>query len=71
MEAFIEKFSRKYNLPAADCLRLIGLMERRVFRKAYLEDGMTREQFITFGSANRTTDQFINDGWNPLINFKF
>ena len=25
MEAFIEKFSRKYNLPAADCLRLIGL----------------------------------------------
>ena len=33
MEAFIEKFSRKYNLPAADCLRLIGLMERRVFRK--------------------------------------
>ena len=41
MEAFIEKFSRKYNLPAADCLRLplcdlfdlyaalIGLMERR------------------------------------------
>ena len=41
------------------------------FRKAYLEDGMTREQFITFGSANRTTDQFINDGWNPLVNFKF
>lgn len=33
MEAFIEKFSRKYNLSAADCLRLIGLMERRVFRK--------------------------------------
>lgn len=33
MEAFIEKFSRKYNLPAADCLWLIGLMERRVFRK--------------------------------------
>lgn len=33
MEAFIEKFSRKYNLPAADCLRLIGLMERRVFCK--------------------------------------
>ena len=36
MEAFIEKFSRKYNLPAADCLRLIGLMERRVFRKGRL-----------------------------------
>ena len=47
------------------------LMTMPEFRKAYLEDGMTREQCITFGSANRTTDQFINDGWNPLVNFKF
>ena len=41
------------------------------FRKAYLEDGMTREEFITFGSANRTTDQFINDGWTPLLSYKY
>ena len=34
-------------------------------------DGMTREEFITFGSANRTTDQFINDGWNPLVAFNY
>lgn len=33
METFQEKFSRKYNLPPADCARLIGQMQRRVFRK--------------------------------------
>ena len=33
MGGVYRKFSRKYNLPAADCLRLIRLMERRVFRK--------------------------------------
>lgn len=48
--------------------RLLTMPE---FRKAYEEDGMTREQFITFGSANRTTDQFINDGWNPLAAYKY
>ena len=47
------------------------LMTMPEFRKAYLEDGMTREEFITFGSANRTTDQFINDGWNPLAAFDY
>lgn len=33
MEPFIEKFSRKYNLPAAACEELTGRMERHVFRK--------------------------------------
>jgi len=47
------------------------LMTMPEFRKAYLEDGMTQDEFITFGSANRTTDQFINDGWNPLVSFKY
>lgn len=47
------------------------LMTLREFRKAYEPDGMIREDFITFGSANRTTDQFINDGWNPLLNFLY
>ncbi len=40
------------------------------FRKAYDEDGMRVEDFITFGSTNRTIDQFINDGWNPLASKK-
>ena len=43
------------------------LMTMPEFVKAYNEDGMTPEQFITFGSANRTTDQFINDGWGVLL----
>ncbi|MDC4232473.1 transaldolase family protein [Actinomyces sp. B33] len=43
------------------------LMTMPEFRKAYEVDGMTPEEFITFGSTNRTTDQFINDGWAPLL----
>ncbi len=43
----------------------------REFRRAYEPDGMTPDEFITFGSANRTTDQFINDGWIPLTNYKY
>ncbi len=45
------------------------LLTMKEFQKAYDEDGMTREEFITFGSTNRTTDQFINDGWNPLASY--
>jgi len=47
------------------------LMTMPEFRKAYETDGMKPEEFITFGSTNRTTDQFINDGWNPLAALKF
>lgn len=47
--------------------RLLTLKE---FRKAYDEDGMDIEDFITFGSCNRTIDQFINDGWNPLLSIE-
>ena len=39
------------------------------FRKAYEVEGMSEEEFITFGSTNRTIDQFINDGWNPLLGY--
>jgi transaldolase len=46
------------------------LMTIQEFRKAYEIDGMKQEEFITFGSANRTTDQFINSGWNPLLSYK-
>ena len=47
------------------------LMTMPEFRKAYLEDGMTQDEFMTFGSTNRTIDQFINDGWNQLTGYKF
>lgn len=53
---------------AADVIeRLMKLPE---FRKAYLEDGMTAEQFITYGSNNRTIDQFINLGWDKLTGYQ-
>lgn len=61
------KCEERIDVPVAQDV-IDRLMTMPEFRKAYLEDGMTREQFITFGSANRTTDQFINDGWNPLVN---
>ncbi len=47
------------------------LMTMPEFRKAYEPDGMKPEEFITFGSTNRTLDQFVNDGWNPLASLKF
>jgi transaldolase len=43
--------------------RLLTLDE---FERAYRADGMQIEEFIIFGSTNRTIDQFINSGWNPL-----
>ncbi len=46
------------------------LMTMNEFRKAYEPDGMKPEEFITFGSANRTTAQFIDNGWNPLAAYK-
>ncbi|NLC84425.1 MAG: transaldolase, partial [Ruminococcaceae bacterium] len=47
------------------------LMTMPEFVKAYEPDGMKPEEFITFGSTNRTLDQFVNSGWNPLANHKF
>ena len=44
------------------------LMKMPEFRKAYEPDGMKPDEFITFGSCNRTLDQFVNDGWNVLKN---
>ena len=43
--------------------RLSGMAE---FRKAYAPDGMSVNEFITFGSCNRTLDQFVLMGWNVL-----
>ncbi|MGI6031283.1 MAG: transaldolase family protein [Eubacteriales bacterium] len=40
------------------------------FRKAFNEDGMAPEEFITFGPTNRTATQFVESGWNKLIQFK-
>lgn len=47
------------------------LMTMKEFRKAYEPDGMTVDEFITFGSCNRTLDQFVNDGWNVLTGINY
>ena len=45
---------------------IVRLMEMPEFVKAYEPDGMKPEEFITFGSCNRTLDQFVQCGWNLL-----
>lgn len=62
-------FEEKINEPV-DPESIQRLMTLKEFRKAYEPDGMEAEEFITFGSCNRTTDQFINSGWNPLLSYK-
>ena len=58
---FEEKIDRPVDAGIIDRLSTM-----REFRKAYEPDGMKVEEFITFGSANRTLDQFVNSGWNVL-----
>jgi transaldolase len=43
------------------------LMTMKEFAKAYEPDGMKPEDFITFGSTNRTLTQFCDSGWNQLL----
>ena len=66
----VDKFEERIDVPV-DKAVIDRLMTMPEFRKAYEPDGMKPEEFITFGSANRTTDQFINDGWNPLAAFNY
>lgn len=66
----VDKFEERIDVPV-DKAVIDRLMTMPEFRKAYEPDGMKPEEFITFGSTNRTTDQFINDGWNPLAAFNY
>lgn len=66
----VDKFEERIDVPVDKDI-IDRLMTMPEFRKAYEPDGMKPEEFITFGSANRTTDQFINDGWNPLAAFNY
>lgn len=69
LTALAGPFKTQIDQPVDDevVTRLLTLSE---FRKAYEEDGMQAEDFITYGSSNRTIDQFINSGWNPLLGRK-
>jgi len=63
-------FEERIDMPVPEDTmeRLLTISE---FRKAYEPEGMIPEDFITFGSTNRTTTQFINEGWNPLESFEY
>lgn len=63
----VTEFEERINRPVDPAI-IDRLMKMPEFRKAYEPDGMKLDEFITFGSCNRTLDQFVNDGWNVLKN---
>ena len=60
-----DEYVEKYDRPVAPAI-LDRLNDMSEFRKAYEPDGMSVNDFITFGSCNRTLDQFVLLGWNAL-----
>lgn len=62
-------FTERINEPvdAASLERLERLPE---FRRAYQPDGMRKEEFITFGTTQKTLSQFVEAGWLPLENYQ-
>jgi transaldolase len=40
------------------------------FRKAYAEDGMSPDDFMSYGATQRTLSQFVEAGWRLLEGFK-
>lgn len=66
----VDVFEERIDVPV-DSAIIDRLMKMSEFRKAYEPDGMQPEEFITFGSTNRTTTQFIECGWNPLAAFDY
>jgi transaldolase len=60
-----EPFTERIDQPVDPAI-LRRLMTMPEFVKAYEPNGMKPEDFITFGSTNRTLNQFCDNGWNPL-----
>lgn len=63
------EFVEKINDPV-DPAVIERLSEMPEFIKGYDPDGMKINEFITFGSCNRTLDQFVQMGWNVLKGIK-
>ena len=61
----MDEYAEKIEAPV-DAGILDRLSDMAEFRKAYAPDGMAIDEFITFGSCNRTLDQFVQMGWNVL-----
>ena len=70
MEAFIEKFSRKYNLPPEECRRLVERMERRTFRKGecVVREGERNSDFYVV-SRGIWLGRYCNDGADVSVWF--
>ena len=60
-----EPFSKRIDRPVEPAI-LNRLLTLREFRRAYEPDGMQPDEFMTFGSTNRTLTQFCDSGWNLL-----
>lgn len=60
-----EDFTEKIDNPVDPAI-IERLSDMPEFIKAYEPDGMKINEFITFGSCNRTLDQFVLLGWNAL-----
>ena len=58
-------FTEKIDNPVDPAI-IERLSEMPEFIKGYAPDGMKINEFITFGSCNRTLDQFVQMGWNVL-----
>lgn len=46
--------------------RLLRITE---FQKAYLEDGLAENEFISYGAEQRTLTQFSEIGWKKIVDF--
>lgn len=65
----VTEFEERIDRPVDPAI-IDRLMKMPEFVKAYEPDGMTQDEFITFGSCNRTLDQFVQCGWNVLKGVK-
>jgi len=65
LEDLCEPFESRINKPIpADVIKRLSDMPE--FIKAYEPDGMSAEEFITYGATNRTLAQFCLTGWDKL-----
>ena len=52
----------------ADVLERLAMLKD--FRRAYAADGLTPDEFLTYGATQRTLAQFIETGWKQIESFQ-
>jgi transaldolase len=74
----IQKIILEENLPKEKCIDkpadkkvVEKLLKIPDFVRAYEPDGLKKDEFITFGVAQRTLTQFVETGWYPLQSYGF